>query len=264
MSISFLATDAAPSPAPPCPQPFPTKSTAQMLRWDATGQVDGGTRGAGEGRWLSSTPPQTIHRGSISQPTEPCRGPLQTQCSGSCGSKQRDKTCICSEHIRSTSSTQEQSRAHALRMELPYGLCPIPSAVPISQGSDALCNLTSFSPAWLTPSLHSKSSSTSSDVHGSTEPSPTTLEASVQTAAPFPAGETEVQGCSGGSMQAAQQCPGDAAWHPALTAQTASQSTEELEQEAPANSWEHQGLTQTPPTPQLPTEPCISRPYSRL
>lgn len=80
--------------------------------------------------------PQTIHRGSISQPTEPCRGPLQTQCSGSCGSKQRDKTCICSEHIRSTSSTQEQSRAHALRMELPYGLCPIPSAVPISQGSD--------------------------------------------------------------------------------------------------------------------------------
>lgn len=212
--------------------------------------------------------PQTIHRGSISQPTEPCRGPLQTQCSGSCGSKQRDKTCICSEHIRSTSSTQEQSRAHALRMELPYGLCPIPSAVPISQGRDVTAvQFNFFQPSLantVLPSLHSKSSSTSSDVHGSTEPSPTTLEASVQTAAPFPAGETEVQGCSGGSMQAAQQCPGDAAWHPALTAQTASQSTEELEQEAPTNSWEHQGLTQVPPTPQLPTEPCISRPYSRL
>lgn len=212
--------------------------------------------------------PQTIHRGSISQPTEPCRGPLQTQCSGSCGSKQRDKTCICSEHIRSTSSTQEQSRAHALRMELPYGLCPIPSAVPISQGRDVTAvQFNFFQPSLantVLPSLHSKSSSTSSDVHGSTDPSPTTLEASVQTAAPFPAGETEVQGGSGGSMQAAQQCPGDAAWHPALTAQTASQSTEELEQEAPTNSWEHQGLTQAPPTPQLPTEPCISRPYSRL
>lgn len=161
--------------------------------------------------------PQTIHRGSISQPTEPCRGPLQTQCSGSCGSKQRDKTCICSEHIRSTSSTQEQSRAHALRMELPYGLCPIPSAVPISQGRDVTAvQFNFFQPSLantVLPSLHSKSSSTSSDVHGSTDPSPTTLEASVQTAAPFPAGETEVQGGSGGSMQAAQQCPGDAAWH---------------------------------------------------
>lgn len=153
-------------------------------------------------------------------------------------------------------------------MELPYGLCPIPSAVPISQGRDVTAvQFNFFQPSLantVLPSLHSKSSSTSSDVHGSTEPSPTTLEASVQTAAPFPAGETEVQGCSGGSMQAAQQCPGDAAWHPALTAQTASQSTEELEQEAPTNSWEHQGLTQAPPTPQLPTEPCISRPYSRL
>lgn len=110
-------------------------------------------------------------------------------------------------------------------MQHPSALCPTPGAAPISQGSDVTAVQFNFFqpslPNTILPSSHegkhSESSSTSSDVHGSTEPSPTTLEASVQTAAPFPAGETEAQAVAPHRRLSSAQGMGDAAWHPALT-----------------------------------------------